>query len=214
MISTSGHSGSRQQRHGLFQNGWIDCSSFRPSSMTVWLTDLTEWQAPMQLLSRGDSLARLEASTLEHFENVWILDDTAEPEPGDVEEDVTEEVELAAATSAPPEIPLVGLHAKLYVADEGWNARVFTGSANATRAAFNRNVEFLVELRGKKSRCGVAAMLGHSEDNGKKQASCLADLLQPYIRCEGQEGVNEDVDRFERLVDELGQGSCCDGTNR
>ena len=101
--------------------------------------DLTDWQAPMQLLSRGDSLARLEASTLEHFEHVWILDDTAEPEPGDAEEDTTEDVE-SAATTTPPEIPLVGLHAKIYVADDGWNARVFTGSANATRAAFNRNV--------------------------------------------------------------------------
>ncbi len=164
--------------------------------------DLTDWSAPMLLLSRGDSLARLDASTLEHFEDVWVLDDTAEPEAGDAEEDTVENEDEDTADS-PVEIPLVGLHAKLYVADEGWNAQVFTGSANATRAAFNRNVEFMVELRGKRSRCGVAAILGDSKENGSKQASCLAELLQPYIRREGQEGVDEGADRFERLVDGL-----------
>ena len=41
-----------------------------------------------------------------------------------------------------------GLHAKIYVADAGWKSRIWVGSANATHAAFNRNVEFLAELEG------------------------------------------------------------------
>lgn len=164
--------------------------------------DLTDWQAPMQLLSRAESLARLQPSTLGHVKNVWVLDDTAEPEPGEAEE-LGEEDDESQAPTTPTDMPLVGLHAKLYVVDQGWNARVFTGSANATRAAFNRNVEFLVELRGKRSRCGVAATLGQSNDDGKKHVSCLADLLQPYVRCDGDEGVDEDVIRFERFVDQL-----------
>ena len=50
--------------------------------------------------------------------------------------------------------PARDLHAKLYVADDGWNAHLWTGSANATDAAFgeNENVEFLVQLTGKKAR--------------------------------------------------------------
>ncbi len=55
---------------------------------------------------------------------------------------------------------LEGLHAKTYVADAGWRARVWTGSANATDAAFHGNVEFLVELGGKKGHCGVDETIG------------------------------------------------------
>ncbi len=70
---------------------------------------------------------------------------------------------------------LLGLHAKLYVADAGGHARVWTGSANATGAAFDSNVEFLVELTGSLERCGTEALLGDGAgDPG------FRDLLEPY----------------------------------
>lgn len=96
-----------------------------------------------------------------------MLHDAASPEPGDDAE--------AAKPGEPAEPALAGLHAKLYVADAGWNATVWTGSANATDAAFGGNVEFLVELTGKKSRCGIDAVLGSREGN-----AALAALLHPY----------------------------------
>lgn len=43
--------------------------------------------------------------------------------------------------------------------DDGWNARIWTGSANATEAAFHNNVEMLVELTGRKKRIGVQKFL-------------------------------------------------------
>jgi len=165
--------------------------------------DLTEWDAPMQLLSRGESLARLGPSSLEAFDKVWVLDDTANPEPADTEEDFEADAQQQQDGEENDDIPLVGLHAKVYVADEGWNARVFTASANATRAAFNRNVEFLVELRGKKSRCGIDALLGEPPEGEQKRASCLADLLQPYVPVEGEVDVDDDVEEFQRQVDQL-----------
>lgn len=165
--------------------------------------DLTEWKAPMQLLSRVESLARLKPSTLEHFEKVWILDDTANPEPGEMEEEAQPDTNGQSDAPSNDDIPLVGLHAKVYVADDGWNASIFTGSANATRAAFNRNVEFLIELRGKRSRCGVAATLGESNSDDKKRASHLVDLLQAYRRCDDDLEVNKEVEQFERLVDTI-----------
>jgi hypothetical protein len=70
---------------------------------------------------------------------------------------------------------LSGLHAKLYVAESGWNARLFTGSANATDAAFHNNVEFLVELSGRKSRIGIDKILGKEGEKGT-----LLDVLVPY----------------------------------
>lgn len=54
---------------------------------------------------------------------------------------------------------LTGLHAKLYIAERNRRAHVFVGSANATRAAFRGNIEFLVELIGGASRLGVATFL-------------------------------------------------------
>ncbi len=71
---------------------------------------------------------------------------------------------------------LSGLHAKLYVIEDGWRARLWTGSANATHAAFRRNVELLVELRGLKSKCGIDAILGSDQPG----AVGLRELLRSY----------------------------------
>jgi hypothetical protein len=54
----------------------------------------------------------------------------------------------------------------VYVADAGWDAHVWVGSANATVHGFEKNVEFLVELQGKKSRCGIDAILGNQDNKG------------------------------------------------
>lgn len=69
--------------------------------------------------------------------------------------------------------PLSGLHAKLWIADDGWHAHLWVGSANATEAAFTRNVEFLLQLSGARSKLGVEMVLG---DKG------LAPLTMPYLR--------------------------------
>lgn len=69
--------------------------------------------------------------------------------------------------------PLSGLHAKLWVADDGWDAHLWVGSANATEAAFTRNVEFLLQLSGMRSKLGVETLLG---DKG------ITPLTAPYLR--------------------------------
>jgi hypothetical protein len=51
------------------------------------------------------------------------------------------------------------LHARLYVADDGRNGRVWIGSANATDGAYGGNVEVLLELVGKRAVLGVDAFL-------------------------------------------------------
>ena len=71
------------------------------------------------------------------------------------------------------ELELVGLHAKLFLFENGQAARLFTGSANATHAAFRQNVEVLVELVGDNRHCGIDAFLS-SDDH------TLRSLLQPY----------------------------------
>ena len=114
----------------------------------------------VQLVSRLEELQKLPPAALEGISQVSVFSDDQPEEETAVEEESKQEPNEALADEAEPE--LSGLHAKLYVADAGWDARLWTGSANATEAAFQRNVEFLVELKGKKSICGIDAFLASS----------------------------------------------------
>lgn len=58
------------------------------------------------------------------------------------------------------------LHAKMYFLEKGKNTELFLGSANATDAAFNQNVEFLVRLKGKTDQIGIDQFLNSDEDFG------------------------------------------------
>ena len=112
-----------------------------------FLADITAETAGSVLVSRADSLLPLGRADLAGFARVCQMNPAAEPE--DPPDD--------GPAAGPP--PLAGLHAKLFAADAGWDARLWTGSANATEAAFTGNVEFLVELTGKKKDIGVDALL-------------------------------------------------------
>lgn len=105
------------------------------------------------LVSNLDALQEIPGKGLKGFREVYALDPSADLHA------TTEE----QASSATP-----GLHAKLFILErkQGWYARVLTGSANATEEAFGANVEFLAELRGKKSLCGIEAFLDGPRDEG------------------------------------------------
>jgi hypothetical protein len=118
------------------------------------------------LVSRLDSLALLDEGQLAGYETL-ALSDGADLEAEDHvgEEDVPDF-----------EGTLSGLHAKLFAFDTDGQGQVWTGSANATSAAFHRNVEFLVEMRGRSRDMGVEAILSPSE----KGVNVLRDLLEPF----------------------------------
>jgi hypothetical protein len=75
---------------------------------------------------------------------------------------------------------------------------VWTGSANATDAAFHGNVEFMVELEGRKDRCGVRAVLGD-------QANQLGmrKLVEPYEPAQPDPLELTEPERIERRLDEV-----------
>lgn len=138
------------------------------------------------LVSRLESLDALRDASVQRFGGVYHLDPAARVEEEDWDE---------ASGIDNEEEALQGLHLKLYVADAGWDARVWTGSANATDAAFNHNVEFLVELAGRKSRVGIDALLGQDKEQGG-----LADMLRPYQRPD-ETAENDRVQRrLERML--------------
>jgi hypothetical protein len=112
------------------------------------------------LISRPEAIDVLRPSTLATFKQCYMLHPDAESETSADSEEQSE---------------LRGLHAKLYLAESGNLARLWSGSANATHAAFNQNVEFLVELHGPKAQYGIDALLSRPKDR-----LGLCDLLAPY----------------------------------
>lgn len=118
------------------------------------------------LISRPESLAPLQADALNPFDQLFQLSPRANPEDDDIDAD------SAVSDLA----PLTGLHAKLYVADAGKTTHIWTGSANATQAAFFSNVEFLVELVGPKRIFGIEQLLAEPKNNEVN----LRSLLEPF----------------------------------
>lgn len=116
------------------------------------------------LVSRPESLEQVGETGVAGYERTLVLTDTAEPEPDD---------ERVATEQADGE--LVGLHAKVYVAEAGREASVWVGSANATTAGFDLNVEFLVELVGGKRVLGIDQLLEPVAGEMR-----FADLLEEY----------------------------------
>lgn len=154
------------------------------------LAKLSEGTGEHVLISRRECLDKVAPETLEGFAQAYQMSDAI---PGAEAEDPEQ---LPSS-----EAPLRGLHAKLYVADDGWDARVWTGSANATVSAFDGNVEFLVELIGKKSEVGVSCLLEKI-----KGSTSFLDLLEPYqapeapVRNTVLEALEEELDALRKPI--------------
>ncbi|MFZ6005776.1 MAG: phospholipase D family protein [Actinomycetota bacterium] len=121
-----------------------------------------------ELVSRPESLDGLKASSLDSVETAYAFDDGSTPDPSGDEE------HLAAED---PGRPLRGVHAKVFVYETGSRAQLFCGSANATGAAFGRNVEILFELAGSTARLGIDRLCSGSDDELGLRA-----LFQTYVR--------------------------------
>jgi hypothetical protein len=130
---------------------------------------------------------------LRRFASIYTLSEAAD-------------IEDTAAADAADLVPtLSGLHAKLYIGDAGERAHVWTGSANATDAAFARNVEVLVQLSGPRSLCGVDAALGMDRETG---LHALLERFDPErageLRDEVQERLDALVEHWQREIARFG----------
>ena len=139
------------------------------------------------LVSRREALLTAPPEAIVAFDEVYAFRAGLEPESEDPEDALP---------------PLVGLHAKVFVIDDGWYANVAIGSANSTGAALGnspRNVEFMVELRRKKSRFGIDALLGA----GDNEASGTFRRLIEEFNVEEAGTVEEDevASHLERALD-------------
>lgn len=152
-----------------FEPVWRPLAIVSPFVSEGWLRDQMQARNRAYLVSREDQLLGLGDDTRALFDEQYTLLQQATPE-ADLE------------AQAEDENLLDGLHAKLFVLNDGRNAHVWTGSANATNAAFHQNVEFLVELVGRRRKLGVDALLG-DEDGGE---AGFRDLLEYWRPPEGE----------------------------
>lgn len=101
-----------------------------------WLQQQCREREASYLISREDELLGLSEAARAPFDTLYTLVQEATPEE---------------------DIEALGEDRHLL---SGWHAQLWTGSANATEAAFHHNVEMLVQLSGKKSQIGIDTLLG------------------------------------------------------
>lgn len=157
-----GISGKSVKPFGKRQDKALLVSPFLSNSV---IHNFLEENNETYLVSRPESLQEIPQDTLQRCNRVWLM----APELSDESDDDLPTLERNEV--------LEGLHAKLFVIDRGWDSSVFSGSFNATVHALEHNVEFMVELVGKKSQFGVDTFLRQV-----KGETLFADLLQEYDR--------------------------------
>lgn len=169
-----GHTDSTRSPFDLETRSMLICAPFLSATAVASLDEQCKQRGI--LVSRDESLAVLPEGLLERFTKVFTLRPEADGEDG---RDEVEGTDSSTGGELTGKSTLAGLHAKLYVIDDGRKASVLTGSANATQAALHENVEFLVELRGSKSRFGIDALLEPSD--GKGAPVGFRELLMEWV---------------------------------
>lgn len=148
----------------------------------------------VHLISRLEELQTLEPEVLKDIAKVSVFSDEQGAE--DVAEEEVGDPQSRESLEPESEPELSGLHAKLYVADQGWNSVVWAGSANATDAAFNRNVEFMVGMIGKKSVVGIDRFLATSDGQ-----IGFASFLKDYVPGTDATAVDKDKRDVKKALD-------------
>lgn len=125
---------------------------------------------PLEMLvSRQESLDALEPATRDRIAEITTFDDQS----------AAEDEEQDGISGTDPGRRLRGLHAKVFAFERDGRAQVFLGSANATTAAFNANVEILVELEASVDVLGIDRLIdGTGDELG------LRNLLLTYTQRE------------------------------
>ena len=175
-----------------YKNFTFGAPKRRMLAMSPFLSDnfvekLVKQRTDCVIISLQESLEKINNETLQQYGKVFTLSRDAESEES--EDEMIEEKNTPL---------LSGLHAKLFVMDDGWKANVWTGSANATDAAFNTNVEFLVCLRGRLVYLGIDKLLDRESNN-----TSFADLLQEYTGKEEpppHDPIQEELEKRLRAV--------------
>lgn len=120
------------------------------------------------LISRKIEIDKLYSQIKDKFSKIFLIDDLLEQDLNNDNNSIDPKLNLRS-----------GLHAKIYLLEEQSSNQLYlyTGSANATNAAFNGNLEFLVGLRKSNSEITLEDLIKSPETDQIKFGS----ILSPYI---------------------------------
>lgn len=166
------------------------CSPFLAGGL---LDRLTRAGSGHVLVSRPETLDRLGRRALSRFADVFVLSGDADVPTA------------APAESDSQPTTLNGLHAKLFVLDGAGSSSVLCGSANATMAAFDGNVEFICELRDASATAGVDSLL--EVDSYGPGFRGLLERYEPPAEPTSEspkEALDRSMDELSRAVGSLG----------
>jgi hypothetical protein len=150
------------------------------------------------LISSTAEIDKLSSQAQERFEKIFVFDELTDAIEDSETLTETEKLEVEKEKNQ-HDASLNGLHAKLFVMESGWDVTWLLGSANATVPAFrNRNVEFMIGLKGKKSKFGIDKILGE-EDN----EFTLMSLLQPYNQSDQKSDTDPEKEIAEKIADQV-----------
>lgn len=153
------------------------------------------------LVSRPDQLDALKPESIDLLQEttkIYVLDDTAVDAGKAAEGDEEGPIERPIDT-------LSGLHAKVYVIENGARVSVLAGSANATLAAWGIedreiNVEFVVELIGQRRHVGIEAIFGEA-GAAEAGAGGMLRMLKPYNKPDVPTEVDADAVDAEKKIE-------------
>lgn len=149
------------------------------------------------LISRPDQIGACAATVSSVFTDVYTLDPDASP----AADPSTASPAGTHVAADDPSVPFDGLHAKLYVFDEGTRTTLLSGSANATTAAFGANVEFLTELTGPRAVFGVDALLAEPTKDVQSLRSFLIPVPPDSLGGADETGPADDLlDQLRRRI--------------
>jgi len=150
------------------------------------------------LISSTAEIDKLSSQAQERFEKIFVFDEVTDAIEDSETSTGNEKLKVGNEESQ-NDASLNGLHAKLFVMESGWDVTWLLGSANATVPAFrNKNVEFMVRLKGKRSKFGIDEILGE-EDN----EFTLLSLLQPYKRSNQKPDTDPEKEKAEKIADQV-----------
>lgn len=148
------------------------------------------------LISRQEMLDALGAKGLHGYETFAFSEATSRLDEADGDDAGAPTPLIDEMRGDAIDAELHGLHAKLTVAEYDGQVRFFTGSANATDAAFDGNVEFLVELCPRKDSVDIASLLAQP-----KGITAFRDLIEPYRPAHDDPPEEGDAHAVARILD-------------
>ena len=139
---------------------------------------LKQTRSNLNLFSQSHELAKLPIELLKKIRPFHLSDLIVDGES------------IEAAEDGSSDIQKQQLHAKVFVMRDESETRWFLGSANATTAARERNIEFMVELGGNSGKTRIWQLLknliGENEGDG------------PFIPFSSERGDNNDLEKEQR----------------